>query len=76
MQHAYEDVLCGSWLGCVTSLVTIVVYSFLFLHVSTLWFVIPQFMQYSLVFHIILCVFINVASLVFVVLKVHSLFLK
>jgi len=29
VRHAYEDVLCGFWLGCVTSLVAIVVY-FLF----------------------------------------------
>jgi hypothetical protein len=45
------------WLGCATFVVaTMVCFSF-FLHVSTLWFVIPQFAQCLLVFLVLLCVF-------------------
>jgi hypothetical protein len=39
--HACENVLCVFWLGCVTFMVATMVCYFLFLHVSTLWFVIP-----------------------------------
>jgi hypothetical protein len=41
MWHAYKDVFYGFWLGYVASMVTTMVCSFFFLHVSTLWFVIP-----------------------------------
>jgi hypothetical protein len=51
MRHAYEDVLCGFWLYCVASMVSS------FMHISTLWLLIPQFVQYLLVFHVLLCVF-------------------
>ncbi len=64
MWHAYEDVFYGFWLCCVAFMVTIVVYSFFFLHVSTLWLFIPQFVQYLSVFPILLYVFIGVACLV------------
>jgi hypothetical protein len=64
MWHAYEDVFYGFWLGCVASMVANVVCFFLFLHVSTLWFVIPQFVQYLSVFLILLCVFANATCLV------------
>ncbi len=50
MWHAYEDVFCGFWLGCVAFVVATVVYFFFFLHVSTLWFTIPQFVQCLLIF--------------------------
>jgi hypothetical protein len=65
MQHAYEDVFYGFWFGCVVSMVTIVVCFIFFLHVSTLWFVIPKFVQYFSIFPILLCVFVGVAYLVF-----------
>ncbi len=39
--------------------------SFLFLHVSTLWFIIPQFVQYFFIFPILLCVFVDATCLVF-----------
>jgi hypothetical protein len=45
-------------------LVAIVVCSFFFLHVFTLWFVIPQFVQYLLVFPILLYIFAGVTCLV------------
>jgi hypothetical protein len=38
-------------------MVAIMVFSFFFIHVSTLWLVIPQFVQYLLVFHVLLYVF-------------------
>ncbi len=64
MQRAYEDVFCGFWFGCAASVVSIVLYYFFFLHVSTLWSIIPQFVQCLLVFFILFCVFVNVACLV------------
>ncbi len=65
MWHAYEDVFCDFWLSYVAFLVATMVCSFFFLHVFTLWFIIPQFVQHLLVFLILLCVFTNVAYLVF-----------
>jgi hypothetical protein len=47
-----------------TSMATTLVYSFFFLHVSTLWLFIPQFVQYLLVFLILLCGFGDVTRLV------------
>jgi hypothetical protein len=41
MWHAYGDVFCGFWFGYDAHVIPTVVYSFFFLHVSTLWFVIP-----------------------------------
>jgi hypothetical protein len=64
MWHAYEDVFCVFWLGCVISMVATMVYSFFFLHVSTLWFVIAQFVQCLLVFLVLLCVFVGTAYLI------------
>jgi hypothetical protein len=52
------------WLCWVASIATIVGYSF-FLHVSTLWLVIPQFVQYLLIFFALLYVFNGVAYFVF-----------
>jgi hypothetical protein len=49
------------WLGCATFMVTTVVYFFFFLRVSTLWFVIPQFVQCLSIFHVLFSVFIYVA---------------
>ncbi len=46
-------------LGCATSMVATVVYYFLLLHVSMLWYVIPQFVQCLLVFLVLLCVFVG-----------------
>jgi hypothetical protein len=57
MWHAYEDVFYAFWLGCATSMVVTVVSSFFFLHVSTLWFVNPQFVQCLSISLILLCVF-------------------
>jgi hypothetical protein len=64
MWHAYEDVLCVFWFDCVAFVVAIVVCTFFFLHVSTLWFVGPKFVQCLAIFHILLCVFASVAYLV------------
>ncbi len=64
MWHAYKDVFYGFWLGCVTSMVAIVVYFFFLLHDSTLWFVIPQFVQCLSIFHVVLCVFVGIAYLI------------
>ncbi len=61
----YEDVFYGFLFGCVAFVVTIMVYSFFFLHVSTLWFCIPQYVQYLSIFPILLYVFVSVACLVF-----------
>ncbi len=72
--HAYEDVFCGFWLGYVTSMTNTMVCSF-FLHVSTLWFIIPQFMQCLLVFHVLLCVLLVLYVWYCVVLIMHSLLL-
>ncbi len=38
---------------------------FSFLHVSTLWFIIPKFVQYFSLFPILVCVYVGVAYLVF-----------
>jgi len=65
MRHAHEDVFYAFWFGCAAFVVAIVIYYFLFLDVSTLWFIIPQFVQYFLVFPILLCVIDGVACLVF-----------
>jgi uncharacterized membrane protein len=43
--------------------VTIVVCSFFFLHFSTLWFVIPQFVQCLLLFFVLFCVFVGAVCL-------------
>ncbi len=43
MWHAYEDVFYGFWLVHITFVVATMVCSFFFLHVATLWFIIPQF---------------------------------
>jgi hypothetical protein len=59
MWHAYENVFCGFLFCCATTMVC----SF-FLHVSTLSLIIPQFVQYLLVFHVLLYVFCGVACLV------------
>jgi hypothetical protein len=56
MWHAYENVFCGFWFCCVAFVVATMVYSF-FLHVSTLWLFIPQFVQYLSVFHVLVYVF-------------------
>jgi hypothetical protein len=64
MWHAYEDVFYGFELYCATSMATTMVCSF-FLHVSTLWLVIPQFVQYLWVFHVLFCVFGGATYLVF-----------
>jgi hypothetical protein len=64
MWHAYGNVFYGFWLGCATSMVATVVCFFLFMHVSTLWFVIPQFAQYLLVFPILFYVFASATYLV------------
>ncbi len=64
MWHAYEDVFCVFWFGCVAFVVTVVVYSFFFLHVSTLWFVIPQFVQCLSIFHVLFCVFASIICLI------------
>jgi hypothetical protein len=63
MWHVYEDVFYGFWLGCVASIVATMVWSFFFLHVSTLWFVIPQFVQCLSVFPILFYVFTSVVYL-------------
>jgi hypothetical protein len=64
MWHAYEDVFYVFSLGCATYVVATVVFSFFFQHVSTLWFVIPQFLQCLLVFPTLFCVFFGAACLV------------
>jgi hypothetical protein len=64
MWHAYKDVFYSSWLCWIAFVATIILYSFFFLHVSTLWLVIPQFVQNLLVFPILLCVFSGVAYFV------------
>jgi uncharacterized membrane protein len=64
MWHVYEDVFYGFWLGCDASVVAIMVCSFFFLNVSTLWFIIPQFVQCLLVFLVLLCVFASTICLV------------
>jgi hypothetical protein len=64
MWHAYEDVFYVFWLGCVAFVVATMVYSFFFLHVSTLWFFILQLMQCLLVFHVLLCVFVGTTCLI------------
>jgi len=38
MWHAYEDVFYVFWLGCAAFVVATMVCSFLFLHITTLWF--------------------------------------
>jgi len=65
MWHAYEDVFYGFLLGCVTSVVATMVYSFFFLHVSTFWFVIPQFVQCLSIFPVLLYVFTSATYFVF-----------
>jgi hypothetical protein len=51
------------WLCCVTFVVATIVCSF-FVHVSTLWIIIPQF-QYLLVFLVLFCVFGGATYLIF-----------
>jgi hypothetical protein len=41
MWYAYEDVFYGFWFCCATFVVATMVCSFFFLHVSTLWLIIP-----------------------------------
>jgi hypothetical protein len=53
------------WFGCVASMVATVVCSFFFLHVSTLWFVIPQFVHCLSIFLVLFCVFASATYLVF-----------
>ncbi len=64
MWHAYEDFFCVFWIGCVTFVVATMVCSLFFLHVSTLWFVIPQFVQCLSVFPVLLCVFAGATCLI------------
>jgi hypothetical protein len=64
MWHAYKDVFCGFWIGCATFVVATMFYCFFFLHVSTLWFVIPQFVQCLSVFLVLLYVFVGATCLV------------
>jgi hypothetical protein len=64
MWHAYEDVFCDFWFCYVAFVIAIMVCSFFFLHVFTLWFVIPQFVQCLLVFLILFCVFVSIAYLI------------
>jgi hypothetical protein len=55
---------CVFWFRCVAFVVTTVVCFFFFLNVSTLWFVISQFVQYLSIFLVLLCIFVGVAYLV------------
>jgi hypothetical protein len=56
MWQAYGDVFWSFWLGWATSVLAIIVCSF-FLHVSTLWLIVPQFVQNLSVFPVLLHVF-------------------
>jgi len=76
MWYAYEDVFYGFWFSYATFMATIVVCFFLILHVSTLWLLIPQFMQYLLVLLLLLCVFSVAACLVLYDTESHSLLLQ
>ncbi len=76
MWHAYENVFYVFWLSCETSVVTIVVYYFFFLQVSTLWLSshnlcnVCQSSMYYFVFLLVLPIWY------FVVLTMHSLLLQ
>ncbi len=65
IQSAYENVFCSFWFSCVAYVVAIMVCSFFFLYVSTLWLIIWQFVQYLLVFLVLLYVFGSGACLIY-----------
>jgi hypothetical protein len=65
MWHAHEDVFYGFWISCVSSMVATMACFFFFLHVFTLWFIIPQFVQYLSIFVVLLYVFASATCFVF-----------